>query len=706
MARRASIVAALALALVGAWIVLKRERPPAARPAAVDRDVLLVTLDTTRADRLGCYGHARARTPRLDRLAAEGVRFEQATSPAPITLPAHASIFTGLNPPKHGVRNNGNFYLSDRFETLTTQLKARGYTTAAFVGSFILDRRYGLARGFDHYDDTMGRTGPRILALEAERRGDHTTLALTRWLEARPFGERLFVWLHLYDPHEPYRPPPPFREAFAHDAYDGEIAFADAAVAATLDALVRAGRLDRTLVAVIADHGESLGDHGEETHSMLLYEAAIRVPFLLWGPGLVPSGRVVEDNVRAIDLTPTVLDLVGAPPLPHTDGRSLRGLLEGRGGEASPGAYAETLLPQLYMNWAPLRSLRDGRFKLIDAPQPELYDLLRDPGEQTNLVDARPELVRALRTALGEIRGGEGEMSVGALDRETVEKLAALGYLGAGHAAAPSAPQAGADPKQMIGVFNRLRRANSAVRDKRFGEALPILREVLAEDPRNAFATLVMGSAHMVQGDNATAIRYFRRYLELVPTSSYAHLWLAICHVRRGEQDASLREAEAALALDERFSDARVLKAGILASRGRHTEAVTELRQAVEADPAKLILRLDLAKVLAEAGRSEEAAREYRVILGREPEHTDALVGLAALDADLGRLAAAEAGLRKALGIAPDDAAARFNLARVLEAQGRGAEAREAYRQLAVSETVLPSVRQAARAAVARLATR
>ena len=703
MARRLTLVAALALVLAGAWLVLKRGRPTATRPAAVERDVLLVTLDTTRADHVGCYGYARARTQRLDRLAAEGVRFAQVTSPAPITLPAHASIFTGLNPPAHGVRNSGNFYLSDRFETLATVFKRRGYTTAAFVSSFILDRRYGLARGFDHYDDAMGRTGPRILALEAERRGDHTTLALTRWLETRPAGERLFVWLHLYDPHEPYRPPPPFREAFAHDAYDGEIAFADAAVAATLDAFARAGRLERTLVAVIADHGESLGDHGEETHSMLLYEGAIRVPFLLSSPGLVPPGRVVEQNVRAVDLAPTVLDLMGAAPLPRTDGRSLRALIEGGTGEAPPGAYSETLLPQLYMNWAPLRSLRDGRFKLIDAPHPELYDLLRDPGEETNLFDERPEVVRALRTALGEAQGGEGAMSVGSLDRETIEKLAALGYLGASHDSAPRTPQAGADPKQMIGVFNRLRRANSAVRDKRFDEALPILREVLAEDPGNAFATLVMGSAHMVQGDNAAAIRYFRRYLELVPTSSYAHLWLAICHLRRGEQDASLREAEAALTLDPHFSDARVLKAGILASRGRHAEAATELRQAVLADPAKLILRLDLAKVLAEAGHPDEAAREYGAILEREPGHTDALVGLAALDAERGRLPAAEAGLRRALEIAPADPAARFNLARVLEAEGRRDEAREAYRLVAESESVLPPVRQAARAALARL---
>jgi tetratricopeptide (TPR) repeat protein len=356
------------------------------------------------------------------------------------------------------------------------------------------------------------------------------------------------------------------------------------------------------------------------------------------------------------------------------------------------------------MNWAPLRAVRDGRFKLIDAPRPELYDLEADPGEQTNLAAHRPETARALRVALQRIGGGAGAMSVSSLDREAMEKLAALGYLGAGHSAGPATPGSlAADPKDVIAVFNRLRRANSAVRDRRYAEALPILREVLAEDPGNAFATLVLGSAHMAQGDNASAIRFFKRYLELVPTSAYAHQWLAICHVRRGEQDAALREAEAALAIDPRFSDVRVLKAGVLASRGRHADAVAELRQAIATDPEKLVLRLDLAKVLAEAGRQDEAEQEYRELLQRRPDDPDALVGLGVLEAERGRLAEAEARLRRALERAPGQAAARYDLARVLERQGRADEAREAYQAVAGSDAVPPAVRTAARAALERL---
>ncbi len=486
-----AVLAVLAAALL---LLGRRGFGPAAPRSRLN--LLLVTLDTTRADRIGCYGYAAARTPHLDRLAAEGIRFERAYAPAPITLPAHASIFTGLYPFEHGVRNNGNFYLTDRFETLATVLKGQGYRTAAFVSTFILDRRYGLARGFETYDDRMEGAQPQVLALEAERRGDRTALGLSRWLQASvgaptPF----FAWLHLYDPHEPYRPPPPFREVFASRPYDGEIAFDDAAVASILDKLSATGLLDRTLVAVVADHGESLGDHGEETHSMFVYDSAIRIPMILWRPGRLASGVVVREPVRAIDLAPTLLDLLGAPALKAPHARSLVPLIEGRSGGRPPPAYAETYLPKFYMNWAPLRTIVDERYKLIEAPRPELYDLARDPGEKDSRLEAQPQTAAALRAELDRLTAGsEGELSVGAVDREAVEKLAALGYIGAG--AEPAAPATGSprDPKDVITVFNRLRRANSAVRDRRFGEALPVLHEVLAEDPRNAFARLVLGS--------------------------------------------------------------------------------------------------------------------------------------------------------------------------------------------------------------------
>ncbi len=677
---------------------LRQRRPTVESPR---RDnLLLVTLDTTRADRLGCYGYARAKTRHLDRLAAEGVRFAQALSPAPITLPAHASIFTGLYPFAHGVRNNGNFYLGDSFETLATVLQKYGYRTAAFVSSFILDRRYGLARGFETYDDRIEGAKTQVISLEAERRGDRTSLALEAWLashaERKPHAP-FFAWLHLYDPHEPYRPPPPFRDLFKDSPYDGEVAFDDAIVAAVLDRLGRLGLRDNTLVAVIGDHGESLGDHGEETHSMFVYESAIRVPFILWGPGVVPARLVVEEPVRATDLASTLLDLLGAPPLATTHGRSLVPLLRGTKAGPTPPVYAETLLPRFHMNWAPLLAIRDERWKLIAAPRPELYDLRRDPAETMNLYDQERERARALRQSLERLTGGaEGAMSVGTLDREAIEKLAALGYVGAGAEPGSDPQRAQADPKDVIAVFNRLRRANSAVRDRRFAEALPILRDVLRDDPKNAFARVVMGSAHMGMGRYQEAIVWFRKYLELVPTSAYAHHWMAICHLRQGTRNEALREAAAALAIDPRFADARVLRGGVMAARGDYSGAIAELRAAVATDPAKPILRLDLAKVLAEAGRPAEAQSEYEAALRIRHDYAPAFVGLGVLQAQRGEFESALHSFSRALEVNPRDDEVRFNRARALEGLGRKAEAQAEYRLLAEGPETPPAIRLAA----------
>ena len=693
--------AALAVLAAGAVLLWRSPATPEAVPRTRD-NLLLVTLDTTRADRLGCYGHAGARTRHLDRLASEGVRFATVISPAPVTLPAHASLFTGLYPFAHGVRNNGNFYLPDRFPTLATLLKAQGYRTAAFVSAFVLDRRYGLARGFDEYDDRMEGAAPQIVSLEAERRGDRTALALARWIESHPRGQPFFVWLHLYDPHEPYRPPPPFRELFAHDPYDGEVAFVDAAVASILDKLAAHGLLDRTLVAVTADHGESLGEHGEETHSMFVYEAAIRVPLILWRPGRLPTG-VVEEPVNLTDLAPTLLDLLGAPPLATDHGRSLVPLIERRSAGPPAPAYSETYVPQLYMSWAPLRSLRDERYKLIDAPRPELYDLHADPREESNLYSSHPEPAEKLRSILDRLTGGNhGAMNEGALDREAAEKLAALGYVGAGAASGPAGPNA-TDPKEVIGVFNSLRRANSAVRDRRFDESLSILRQVLAKDPGNAFARLVMGSAHMGMGRWLEAVPWYRRYLEIVPSSAYAHQWIAICLLRAGDADGALKEAEAALALDPRFSDARILRGGVLAARGDHAGAISELRAAVETDPMKPILRLDLAKVLDEAGRVEDARLEYQAALRAQADYAPALVGLGVLAAKAGDLDAAARHLRRALEIDPTQDRSRLDLARLLERQGRPAEAADQYRSLLRSKTAEEELREEARARLTAL---
>ena len=716
--RRAIWIVAAALLVVvaaaGAYVLVRGVPPGSgvAVPAGPPLNILLVTLDTTRADHLGCYGWGRARTPELDRLAREGVRFERAFSPVPVTLPAHASLMTGRYPFAHGVRNNGNFYLADKFETLATVLKGRGYRTAAFVSSFVLDRRYGLQRGFETYDDRMDAAGDNnsILNLQAERRGDHAGAALDAWLTAyaRQASAPFFAWLHLYDPHEPYAPPPPFREEFAGALYDGEIAFDDALVGKVVERLGALGLLERTLIAVIGDHGESLGDHGEETHTMFVYDSAIRVPWILWRPGRVPAGLVVREPVRLTDLAPTLLDLVGAPGLATPHGRSVRPLLEGRAPGAALPIYAETLMPELYLNWAPLRAVREERWKYIEAPKPELYDLATDPGERTNVYDARPQTVRGLQQALERLTGGAaGALNVGTLDRETLEKLAALGYVGAG--AAPQAAAAGAvraDPKDMIGIYNRLRHANAALTDRRFADAQAILGEVLAKDSHNAFARFVLGGACMGMNDYRGAIVQYRKYLELVPASANAHALIATCYQRLEDRQNAVREADAALAIDPRFSDARILKAGVMAAQGNTTGALAELRATVASDPEKPRLHFELAKALEQAGQGPAAEAEFQAALRLQADYAPALAGLGTLYAREGKHAQAVQALERALAVAPQQEQARFNLAGASQQLGRVAEARAEYQRLVDAPATSPAVRAAARTRLAGLAER
>jgi arylsulfatase A-like enzyme/Tfp pilus assembly protein PilF len=677
----AALAAAGVVAVRSSGVLRRAQTPP---------NILLITLDTTRADRLGAYGYGSAGTPRLDRLAAEGVLFERVVAAAPITLPAHVSLLTGSYPFVHGVRNNGNFSLDGTIPTLTTALHDRGYRTAAFVSAFVLDRRYGLARGFDEYDDH----------LQLERRGDRTAAAAGDWLDAHardtaPF----FVWLHLYDPHDPYDPPSPFREAFAARAYDGEIAFADRALGSLLDRLDRLGRLSSTLVAVVGDHGESLGEHGEDTHAVFVYESTLRVPMILAWPGHLPAGRRVSALVRSIDLAPTLLDVADQPPLRGAQGRTLMPIVNGKAAFAA-SAYGESYFPLLYMNWAPLRSIQDERWKFIDAPEPELYDLAHDAAEQINLAAREPARADALRRALDAETGGQpGAMTERTIDRETAAKLAALGYVAASsRGVAPAPGGTHPDPKQMIGVFNRIRQANTAVQEGRFVEAAAIARDTLSREPANAFAALVLANAQMELGRYGDAIAGYQAYLDLVPSSAEAHHRIAICYARLGQPERALAEEEATLAIDPQSSDARGLRGGLLAARGLTDEAIRELRAAIAVDSVNVPFRVALARVLVAAHRLDEAETELQRARQLQPESPDVLAGFGGLLLARDRPEEAVAEFLRALEVRPDADDVRLDLGGAFELSGRVAEARAEYEKLVTGRDTPSAIRKAARA--------
>ena len=601
-------------------------------------NVLLVTLDTTRADHVGGYGASAARTPTLDRLAREGVLFERAVAAAPTTLPAHASLMTGRNPMAHGVRNNG-VPLPKDVPTLATAFRDAGYRTGAFVSAFVLDQRFGLGRGFDTYDDRLDQTVSRGND-ELERSGDRTATAAAKWLASVASGPPsvpssnspptppFFMWVHLYDPHDPYEPADSCGRG-AVSAYDGEIACADAAVGTLLAALDERGLTANTIVAVVGDHGESLGEHGEATHGMFVYDAAMRVPALLKWPAGLSAGTRVSPLVRAIDLAPTLLDLAGVKPLAGATGLSLAPLAHGTTSAPAPAtAYGETYFPQLFMNWAPLRSIRAGQWKFIEAPTLELYDLAADPGETSNVATREPERVGRMRRELHALDQSESAAAARTgLDRETTQKLTALGYVGGSGSASAGDPLARPDPKAMIEVFNLLRGANSALEAGRLDDASRVARETLATDRENAFARLILAKASRARGQYADAAADFRAYLAQVPQSADAHHWLAICQLQLGDFDAALAEVELALAIDPRFAEARTLRGDLLSAGGRVEEGLHDLRAAVNLNPDRAAAHIALGRALAGVGQTADAAEQfsYAADLARRLEASDRL---------------------------------------------------------------------------------
>lgn len=552
---------------------------------SVPERVVLVTIDTLRADHVGCYGAPGAHTPVLDTLAARGVRFETAISPAPLTLPSHASLMTGLDPPQHGVRHNSVHRLGGAIPTLAERMRERGLATAAFVGALVLDRRFGLDRGFDVYDDRMDRSSSVLFGV-SERPADRVVDATLDWLERAP--GRFFLWVHLYDPHVEYQPPPGFASAFARRPYRGEIAFADHQVGRLLTAVRRRFGDEGLLVAVTSDHGESLGQHGERTHAYTVYDATQRVPLILSGSG-VPAGRVVETPVRLVDVAPTLLAAVGGAPF--GGGRDLRAAWQGADGER-PAAYVETLATHLDYGWSPLVGLRTSRLKYIRAPRPELYDLREDPEETRNLAADAPGLVerldRELETRLAGPSAAAVPVELGAVDRARLESL---GYV------VPESPATGMprpdrargpDPKDALPLLERIAQAHRTAADGRFLEALSDLEAI--RDPAPHVRVLRASMAYNA-GAYEKAVREARWAIEREPRRLDVHLILARALEQLGDAAAAGEAFERAVELDPRSLEgwrgiARVAASLPDAARARVArERVEALAAGAEEDP-------------------------------------------------------------------------------------------------------------------------
>jgi arylsulfatase A-like enzyme len=539
-------------------------------------DLVLISIDTLRADRLGSYGRDGAGTPHLDRLARRGARFSDAMAPAPLTLPSHASLFTGLDPSRHGVRHNGLYALDASADTLAERLQAAGFRTGAFVASVALAARHGLDQGFERYTEPGGDQARGLFFL-AERPAAQVNRDALAWLDTLDPGERMFLFVHYMEPHAPFEPPEPELSRFAGDRYQGEVAASDRAVGELLAHLAARDRLRRALVAVVGDHGESLGEHGERSHGIFVYQSALHVPLLRAGPG-VPGARVVDEPVSLVDLMPTLLAAVGLAAEPG--GRGLWPAL--RGGSLGPRAlYGESFAPRLDFGWSELRVWRRGAAKWIDAPRPELYDLEADPAERVDLAARQPERARALADELAaHLAAGGAEASRRIeLPEAAREALAALGYLSGAHEGSPS--QALADPKDRIADAVALERATRLGQHGRYADAVAELRALIRARPHLYDARLRAAALLALGGSPEEAIAETRALIEVAGRApqgerlvSRAHRLLADLHRSRGELELAARSYERALAM-----------------------------------PQPDAVRADLAAIYRELGRPEDAAR-------------------------------------------------------------------------------------------------
>jgi arylsulfatase A-like enzyme/Flp pilus assembly protein TadD len=621
-------------------------------PASRRLNVLLVTIDTLRPDRLGCYGNPQIETPNLDRIARHGVLFENATAPAPLTAPSHASMLTGVYPTVHKVRNTGGFVLPGSQPTLAKILQDQGWDTAAFIGSSVLKKRFGLNQGFAVYDDEMPVLAAGSAQEEPERRAEEVVNRAVKWLDAQS-GKPFFLWAHVYDPHIPYDPPEPFRGKYRDRPYDGEIAYTDQQLGRLFDAAARKAPAENTLVVVLSDHGESFSEHGEYTHGVFLYDSTLRIAFLMAG-GPVPAGVRVKQQARTIDLLPTVLELAGGKLPAGTQGTSLTPAFRGNDIDTTY-SYAETLFPKLNMGWADLRSVRTNRWKYIRAPKPELYDLAQDPGETANVIAGHPAEAQDLEAKLNAVTGGPEKVAPAPMDPQTLRQLKSLGYLAGASQEYADLTGKGTDPKDRLGVLKLLHLATHS------GAALPqrisLLRQAIAQDPANASLYNSLGNLYAESGRQDEAMKLY---------------------------DGALRKGVRAAWLYSRL--------GSLYLRQRKTaEAITLFETATQLNPSDYESLENLAVAYRQAGRMEDSERALNAILKSGEEYAPAYNELGMTAFQKGDVAAAQGYFEKAARLDPTY---QLNLGRFYKMAGDAARARTAFEAFLAARSSSPEYRQ------------
>lgn len=637
-------------------------------------NILLITIDTLRADRLNCYGFEDIKTPNIDALAESGTLFTNATAHVPLTLPSHTSILTGNFPSYHGVHDNGGFRVLKSQITLAETLSKNGFATAAFVGAFVLDSTWGLNQGFGTYYDNFDLSKEERIGLGAvQRNADEVYTNATQWLD-RHRNERFFLWTHFYDPHTPYEPPKEYSELYPNRPYIGEIAYTDSVVGKLLDYFDQHALREKTVILLTGDHGESLGEHRESTHAFFVYDATLSVPLILSAPQSELRGKKVLQQARSVDIMPTLLQMAGVSVPESVQGRSLLHLILDSSKLDPPPSYAECYYPQYHFGWSRLLSLRDERFKYIDTPQPELYDLKKDPKELTNVYAEKKDIAQRMKLELRKVenlKAQEAVMEPGEIDDETHEKLAALGYVGA--FGGPSATNEGPlpDPKDRIELFNLITSARMDSLDGKSQDAIQKFHKALEFDPKIVDAHFMLGNEYFKLDDYDKALEEFRKALELKPDYEFAMINLANTYLKMGKTDEALAGFEYFLKKNPENTQILARIGELYLTKQNPDKAMTYLNQALKANPETSWVYNIIGLVYLQKKQQKEAEAAFLKALQLNSKINMAHFNLAQLYEAQGKREEAEKEYLAELEVSPKNFKAAFNLGRMYVNQGK-----------------------------------
>jgi len=672
-------------------------------------NVVLVTLDTTRADHLGCYGYDENTTPVIDSLAGGATLFSQTFTTNPITLPSHTSILTGTYPLYHGVRDNSTYVVPEEMTTLAEILSERGWSTAAFIASFVLDSRFNLDQGFDLYDDDVeGSWSFDELANReqnafgfAERKASLVVASALEWLDRSP-PRPFFVWLHFFDPHQPINPPEPHRSRMSY-GYDAELAFVDEQVGRFFAGLKRAGQYDRTIIVVVGDHGEGLLDHDEPTHSLLIFDSTMRVPLIIRSPGQ-EGGQVVDNVTSIVDVMPTILDMIGIEAPPEVQGMSLVPLMNGDPGQDDRAVYMESMVARLNAGWGELRGLRSAREKLIHGPVPRFYRVDQDPDEVYNLAAKEPEAVERLTSELERVIADLARANAGTLalpDQETRQKLEALGYI-----VSPVSMTRGLtdtldglekfdDPHAKRHIFDLHSVGLELIRSGSYFEGIRQLEAVIATDPGNYGAITNLATAYLIHGQQPVKAReLYERSMAINPHQEEAHYFMARLCATEGDLEGARDHCETILSFEPNSYSAMYELGRVYQTQGDEELAKEHYLQAYSIDPSSLSAVMALATLHARRQENVEAGEFFEKALAIDPANPEVLYNLGVWYMQTGDDDEALAHLRRAVSINPADRDAHYVIGKLLYGRGQYAQAK---RSLLVAKGLGPSPDRLAR---------